>query len=86
MRKNVEELVLKRKDLMERYNKSKSALRGDNVQCPLCGEEFIKNRAKVFCNNARSAGKDNHKDAFWNQIKMIDYYLKDIKVSVDKVD
>ena len=49
------------------YEKAKAAPFGSQVSCANCGKPFVKRHsAQAFCSNARSAGKHNCKDAFWN--------------------
>jgi hypothetical protein len=56
--------------LLTAYEAVRAATHGTHVDCPQCGRGFQKTHpAKTFCSNARSKGKRNCKDRFWNRVR-----------------
>ena len=51
------------------YDASKRAKTGGTIQCPYCGNKHMKTTYhKVFCSNAKTKGRNNCKDNFWNKV------------------
>lgn len=49
------------------YEIAKAIPHGETAQCAMCGKDFVKRHVdQAFCSNARTSGKDNCKDRFWN--------------------
>jgi hypothetical protein len=58
--------IVERKAL---YNKAKSAKVGEKINCPGCRKQHEKTTYhKVFCSNAKTRGRNNCKDNFWNKV------------------
>ena len=58
------------KTSLELYETSKNAPRGAEVVCPHCMIKFTKKtKSQAFCSNARSHGRDNCKDGYWNSVR-----------------
>ena len=52
-----------------KYDAAKKAKTGDTIICPCCGNRHIKTTYhKVFCSNAKTKGRNNCKDNFWNKV------------------
>lgn len=49
------------------YEIAKAKPYGATAHCATCGKQFTKkHKDQAFCSNARTAGKNNCKDRFWN--------------------
>ncbi|WKV23666.1 hypothetical protein [Erwinia phage vB_EamM-EAP4] len=56
-----------RNKMKVRYNRAKTAETGATIACPFCGKLIVKRTYhKIFCSNAKTHGKVNCKDRFWN--------------------
>jgi hypothetical protein len=50
-----------------RYSQAKDTSIRIEAVCANCGKAFVKRHpSQAFCSNAKTAGKNNCKDAFWN--------------------
>jgi len=57
---------IKAKDL---YEDATTAATGSTITCPSCGKAFTKNTYhNKFCSNQKTAGKNNCKDWYWNNV------------------
>ena len=51
------------------YHEAKAARVGTQIACPTCGVLHVKTTYhKVFCSNAKTKGRGNCKDRFWNLV------------------
>ena len=64
--------------LMAAYEAARAATHGTHIDCPQCGRGVQKTHpAKTFCSNARSKGKRNCKDRFWNRVRGLREAMED---------
>lgn len=57
-------------DKMQRlYSQARSAKVNSTIKCPCCQKSIVKTTYhKVFCSNARTKGRKNCKDRYWNTV------------------
>lgn len=53
-----------------RYDKAQAAKVGEMINCPGCNKAFVKKRYNTsFCSNAKTHGRHNCKDRYWNLVR-----------------